>query len=459
MRGVSKRHLREAEDSRFKYYLIPVFEGLTAVMLVLTLSACSIFDLEKDTPLLGTRVDVLGISTGLAIDDNINVPNIPIAWINNDWPQRGGQPTHVMDHLALKQGPLKRVWAVDIGASGSKASPLVTQPVVSNGRVYVMDSDHQLSSIDLQDGDKKWQVFVGPKSVDDEGVGGGVAVDEDRLYITNGNGEILSLTADQGAEVWRTVLPAPARSAPTVLDGRAYIILIDGQVVAVDQETGKMLWSYRGVADGSRLRGAPSPAANADLVVAPFSSGDLTALRPENGSVAWTDHLSPSLRLGGLSTLADIRALPIVTSGIVLALSYADRMVAIDMNTGTRLWQKEVGGADTPWVAGDTVYVLTKTAQLSAMDVKTGSVHWVHSLPRFSDLDDPSSTPIFWTSPLMAGGQVRVFGTDGRVVDIDPKTGRVMIEWSIDNKPAVPVTIADETMLILDDNATLSAWR
>lgn len=425
----------------------------------LSLSACSLFDLEKDTPLQGTRLDVLSVNPGLVVDPTLSAPMIPTAWINNDWPQIGGQPGHQMENLSLKQGPLKRVWSVDIGASGTKASPLVAQPVVANGRVYVMDSDHQLTSLDLQTGKKYWQIFVGPKLANDVGVGGGLAADGDRLYVTNGNAEILSLTADHGAEVWRAALPAPTRSAPTVLDGKAYVILIDGQVIALDETTGTILWSYRGVADGSRLRGAPSPAANADLVVVPFSSGDLTALRPENGSVAWTDHLSPSLRLGGLSTLADIRALPIITSDVVIAMSYADRMVAIDMNSGARLWQKEIGGADTPWVAGDTIYVLTKMAQVAAIHVKTGSVHWVYDLPRFDDPNDSSSSPVFWTGPVVAGGQVRVFGTDGRVVDLDPQTGRVMANWDIDDKPVVPVTIADETMLTLDDDATLSAWR
>ncbi len=419
---------------------------------------CSVFESKEDLILPGKRVDVLTTNVELVSDNHFGPAEIPVAWMNREWPQAGGYPGHSMQNLALRSGPLKKVWESNIGVGSSRRNSLTSQPIVANGLVYTMDSDSQLTCFELQTGQKKWQLFVGAKHQDDTAVGGGVALSGDRLYVANGYSEILSLTADLGEEVWRIALPAPARSAPTILDGYMYVILINGQVMALDTHTGASIWTYRGVAQGSRLRGAPSPAAINDVVVVPFTSGELIALRPENGSVAWVDHLSPPLRLGGLSTVSDIRALPVIDSNIVIALSYADRLVAIDVITSERVWQKEIGGQDTPWIAGNTVFVLTKTAQVFALDLKSGQVRWVYDLPQF---EDPTSKddPLFWVGPVLAGGVLRVAGTEGRMIDINPVTGEKLGAWNIDVEPAVPMVVADETLLVLDKTGTLSAWR
>ena len=94
-----------------------------------------------------------------------------------------------------------------------------------------------------------------------------------------------------------------------------------------------------------------------DIVVPALSSGDILALRIENGALAWSDNLARSTRLGGLIGLSDIRALPILDQNMVIAISYGGKMAAIDKRTGNRLWQKNISGVETPWVAGDIVYV------------------------------------------------------------------------------------------------------
>jgi hypothetical protein len=69
-------------------------------------------------------------------------------------------------------------------------------------------------------------------------------------------------------------------------------------------------------------------------VVAPLSSGEVTALRAVNGRVVWDDQLTAIRRLGVAGTLSDIRGAPVIHDGRVYALSHSGRSVAIDLRSG-----------------------------------------------------------------------------------------------------------------------------
>jgi outer membrane protein assembly factor BamB len=432
---------------------------ILAAPLVMLTACMSWFEPEQPPPLPGERRPALMVGSDQTLIPEVKPIDFraPEPWVNNEWPQAGGFAGHAMQHLALNAGPLARVWSVDIGDGAQRGSPLTAQPVVLSGRVYAMDREAQVTSIELKTGRVLWRLYVGAKNEDDVTTGGGLAASNGRLYITNGFAEALSLSED-GKEVWRARLPAPARAAPTVLDERVYVTTLDGQLLALDATTGEQLWSYRGISDGTSIVGAPAPAANSEIVVAPFSSGELAALRVENGSVAWMDNLAPAVRLGGLLGISDIRALPVIDQGVVYAISFGGRLVALDERTGAPLWQRDVGGQDTPWIAGDRLYVLTKDAQLLSITAKDGSLAWRLDLPRFDDVNSKKN-PVMWLGPIMAGGRLLLVRTGGEMIGVDPATGQVKQQFQIGFMPAVPMVVAAQTLLVLESDGTLSAWR
>ena len=111
------------------------------------------------------------------------------------------------------------------------------------------------------------------------------------------------------------------------------------------------IWEYQGISEMTGLTGTASPAADSDIVVPAFSSGEIYALRIENGSVAWSDNLSPIRRYSGMDDLVEIRGLPVIAREVVIAISFGGRMVAIDEVSGQRGWQRDVGSAEMPWSA------------------------------------------------------------------------------------------------------------
>ena len=48
-------------------------------------------------------------------------------------------------------------------------------------------------------------------------------------------------------------------------------------------------------------------------------------------------------------------------------------MVCLDLRSGRRLWEREVGGSETPWLAGDWLFVQTLDQSLQDL-VRRGLV-------------------------------------------------------------------------------------
>ena len=134
---------------------------------------------------------------------------------------------------------------------------------------------------------------------------------------------------------------------------------------------------------------APAPRYRASTVVVPYSSGEIFALRVENGRVIWSDNLAALRGLNQISSLADIRGRPVIDRGLVLAISHSGRMVAIDQRTGGRAWDRDIGGVEMPWVAGDFIYLVTNESELVGLTRRGGRVRWIRPLPRFERRKKP----------------------------------------------------------------------
>ncbi len=422
----------------------------------LGVAGCSTVD-END-PLKGERISVLQYQDELEPDSYLasSQMNLPDSWSNSFWPQSGGYPSHAMGVLRLDM-PLKKQWSVSIGKGNNRRSPLSIQPVIADDTIFTIDSRALLTASNTLTGKKKWSISLAPENEEETGVfGGGIAFSEGYLFVTSGYKQVLCIEPTTGKIVWQTSTTSPTRSSPAVLAGRVFIITLDNHLLSYSTKDGSLLWSYAGVPDTTNLLGASSPAVDRDIVVAAFSSGEVVALRTENGHVLWQDNLSSLHRFGSLPGISDIRGLPVIDRGIVYVVGSAGRMVALDERSGNRIWQKEIGGTETPWTAGDTVFTLTSTNQLIALTRQSGEIHWVSKLPSFAD--KKHKDPLVWTGPVLGGDVLIITSNKGHVLQIDPYTGKVSDKWKLSQGTTISPVIADNKLYILEKNAKLVSY-
>ena len=325
------------------------------LVLALALAGCDTFlGSPEKPPLPGERISILLHQQTLSPDANAEGRKIqlPAPQANESWPQAGGFANHAMHHLQIGQD-LKRVWTISVGEGNTDSEKITSQPIVGGGMVFVIDSESQLGAFDAKTGDDVWQVELPPEEEDDGFFGGGLAYEAGRVFATTGFGQVIALEAKTGKILWRRGLSAPMRSAPTVRDNRVYALTATNKLFALDGDTGETIWSHSGIEEATNLLGGGSPAVDAGVIVVPYSSGEIFALRIENGQELWSDSLSDARRVQGAISISAIRGRPIIDRGLGFAVSNSGLLVAINLRTGRRLWDRSVGSIESPWIAGD----------------------------------------------------------------------------------------------------------
>jgi outer membrane protein assembly factor BamB len=432
-----------------------------AVLAPLGLAGCSLFDdwfSEKKAVLPGKRESVFADRRGLVVDEGAQKVVLPPAVENAAWPQAAGNPAHLMGHLAAGD-KLKEAWKVDIGEGGGYRAILMAQPVVLNGTVFAMDSDAVVSAYTLATGKRLWRVDTKPETDDSTNVGGGLGADDTTLYAINGLASLVALDVGTGKEKWRADLGVPGRSAPTIADGRVFVTTIDDRLFVYTAADGRQLWTHQAASPVTAMLGRPAPAYSRGLVVAGFGSGELAALRADSGSVVWTDGLGASQGRASVADFLAIRGAPVIANGLVYAISMGGLLVCNDVPTGRRVWERQVAGEDTPYIAGDWMFIISAQQELAAISIADGRVSWITQLPRWEDPDKRKST-LTWYGPLLVSDRLIVTGTSDDALSISPYTGEILghITLSEAAAPFAPVVASGNVLLVTND-ARLMALR
>jgi outer membrane protein assembly factor BamB len=432
--------------------------GLVAALALLT--GCDVFFGSPEAPPLpGERISVLKMSSALAIDPSLAQQQVvlPKPETNPDWPQPGGYSTHAMYHLALGDN-IKTAWTARIGRSAGDGRAILAEPVSVGGRVFTMDAGATVTAFDLTNGGQVWRVDLTPEDENDDLFGGGLASDGKMLYVTTGYEHVYALDASSGAIAWDVDLRAPLRAPPTYSDGRIFIVTVDNQVVALAADDGRKLWTHVGVPPQAALLGGAAPAVAGPNVIVPLSTGEVLAIRAETGRVLWTESLAGGQRSESLSQLADIRGRPVIDRDMVVAVSHSGVTAAIDLANGRRVWTNNFGGSQSPWAAGDYIYMLTREGDVLCLTRDQGRIRWVQSLPTFEDMEG-KKRPIYWSGPVLAGDRLIVTGSNSDAYSISPYTGEILGKIELPSRSHLPPIIVNGTLLMVTDNAELVALR
>lgn len=449
--------MRQTLRSRSLRALAPLALGL------LLLGGCdtvsSLFGEDDEPPLPGTRIAVLQGGSGIEADPAVAGRQImlPEPYVNGGWEQPGGSPGHAMYHLALSDAP-RVAWSDNVGEGDDDDAALLAQPIVVGDAVFAMDSRSIVTARRQSSGDTFWETDLEPEDEDDGFFGGGIAFADGQLFVTTGFGSVFALDGSSGAVLWEQKLPAPIRAAPTVSGGRVFVITLDNQAYALAAADGRRLWDHSGITEVASLLGTTSPAVAGGTVIVAYTSGEIYALQVENGREIWSDSLAAVRRTDPLADIAQIRGLPVIDRGLVYVVSHAGRTVAIDLRRGSRVWESGVGGTQTPWAAGDYLFMVTNEGTLLAVTREEGAVRWATQLPQWEDPEDLED-PITWYGPVLASDRLVIAGSHGEAYAVSPYTGAILGVVDLPAGAALAPIVANNTLYFVSQDADLVAMR
>ncbi|PZQ62732.1 MAG: pyrrolo-quinoline quinone [Sphingomonas taxi] len=431
-----------------------------ALAALVGLSGCGIFKgSPKKTPTVGQRVPILMSENQATVDKTLEgvAVTLPVGVANDAWSQPGGNAAKSMGHLLLAATPTK-AWSAQING-GSNRARLAAGPVVAENKLFAVDVDAVLHAFAADTGAKLWTRAL---TENDENrsarFGGGVSYDDGKLYATDGLGDVVAVNAADGAVVWRSKPGGPLRGAPTVANGQVYVLSQDNQIFALGQNDGKVVWTQSASLETQGVFGVAAPAASSGTVVAGFSSGELNAYRYENGRTLWQDALSRSSATTSVSSLADIDADPVIEDGRVYSIGQGGRMVALEIATGQRMWEQNLAGISTPWVAGEWIFIVTDDSRVVCLSRANGKVRWISQLRAYRN-EEKRNDPYNWFGPVLAGDRLWLTNSRGELVAVSAVDGSVQTTIKGGQQFSMSPIVANQTLYTLDEKGVITAWR
>ena len=147
-----------------------------------------------------------------------------------------------------------------------------------------------------------------------------------------------------------------------------------------------------------------------------------------------------------------------IDRGVVYAVAQSGLMAAFSMNTGDRMWSRDIGGIQTPWAAGEYVYVLDNNSRLLCLTRKEGKVRWIHQMPQYED-QEKKKDPILWAGPVLVSDKLILVSSNGYAQALSPYDGKLVGRVEIPDGATIAPVVADGTMYIYTASAELVALR
>jgi outer membrane protein assembly factor BamB len=226
-----------------------------------------------------------------------------------------------------------------------------------------------------------------------------------------------------------------------------YIGSCSGTLFALDRNDGRTRWSHD-VKPNGRATSFHGDALVADSVIVVGTDGGnqedhgshILAFALDRGAVRWTCAVEDGI-------VSDI----VRAGDRILAITRADSLLCLDLNSGRRLWSFP-GGADgsdsefiyrSPAVVGARAFFGDARGRVHALDLMTGRSLWTR----------PLGTVI--TTGILAMGDELVLGDQhGNIHRLDQTTGAVRASIPVGGTfLGPPITIGDSLVLFAGDRA------
>lgn len=412
-------------------------------------------DPPKVQRLPGERYDVMAAETELKPDEAVlEIPvDVPDQQANENWISINQAMT--VAHPGITG--LEDASSARIGDGYEFKQKQAPSPIVAEGNVYAMDAVGNVSAHSAEDiDDIRWVSEEGAEEDEPELLGGGVVYADGELFVTTGFGKVYALDAKTGKTNWKISAGAPIRGAPAVSEGFVIVLTADNQTLAFDADDGKPLWEHRGIRESAGFFSRTSPIISEGVVISAYSSGEVVALRLNAGSVIWADSVSSPVKTRAAAAFSGIDADPLVQDGVVYVVSAGGVMMANALLNGRPLWAQPIAAHQTPWAAGNALFVLTDQHEVAALFKRDGAVRWVTSLKR-TDRGRDITPKLF--GPILAGNAVIVVDNDGGFMAFSPRSGKKLRALDIPSGVATPPVVANGVLYLVTDDARLHAFR
>lgn len=238
----------------------------------------------------------------------------------------------------------------------------------------------------------------------------------DTIFATDIEGQVFALDKNSGEKIWEVDLELPISGGVGAGNGVLLLGTYGAEVVALDQTDGSIKWKTRVTSEV-----VSPPQTNGRLVAVQTFDGNLVGLDFETGAEQWIyETANPLLTLRGSAS-------PLIYGTSIYAGFATGKVVSVQASDGLLQWEQRVaipqGRGDyermvdidaSPLLVGDILFAVSFQGQLVAFSRATGRNLWAQPASSFVDLS-------------ASGGNVYMVEADSSIKAY--RTGSGQLEW------------------------------
>lgn len=331
---------------------------------------------------------------------------------------------------------VNKVWSVPLGAV---ASPLISQ--VSDSKLALVNGNGLVLVLNAETGAEIWRSDLNTP------ITAGAGFDGNRVAVITQSNELIALS--NGAVIWKSKLPALSYTSPFVAGGRVFVATADRNVMAFDGASGQKLWTQQRTGEPLVLKQAGILTSFQDNLLVGFS-GRLAALNPSNGLSKWEANIGSSRGTNEVERLVDLVAGVSRFNNGVCARSFQTSVTCIDATKGSNVWTRASSGHVGLAGSEKAVFGAESDGKLTAWSRDSGQVLWQSDAFRFRGL----------TAPAAAEGQLLVGDDLGWVHWLDHNNGQTIARVQADTSGIAMAPLrAGKNWVVVSKNGLVQAFR
>ena len=262
--------------------------------------------------------------------------------------------------------------------------------------------------------------------------------------------------------LWKTKIGADAEFLRVALrpvgDGnRIYAASVNGNVVALEPESGKQVWRNK-----LDIKLSSGPGAGEGLVVVVSADGYVVALSADDGTERWRAYIS-----------GESLAIPLVYEEWVVVQAVDNKLFALSAFDGSERWSVEqstpaltMRGSTSPVQAGQTVVTGFDNGRVMAISLESGDIEWESMLAPPSGRSDLDRLSDIDGDIALVGQDLYASGYQGRIASLAAESGQVLWARELSSYEGVSAdwnnvysTLDNGELVALNRRSGTEIWR
>ncbi|WP_423187417.1 outer membrane protein assembly factor BamB [Alishewanella sp. d11] len=345
----------------------------------------------------------------------------------------------------------KKVWDIQVG-NGIQHYESGLKPLLFNDKVYMASREGIVLAAEIQTGKRLWTFDLRTDntlstwerlsqnwSTKNARIAGGISQGFGNIYFGTENGDVVALNAETGELVWRSQVPGEVLSSPAVGSGFVVVQLGSGNLIALNPDNGEERWVFETEQPPLTIRGVSEPVIDSGGVIYGGANGRVGVLVVDRGFQAWEEAIATPKGSTDLSRLVDVDAKPIVIAGTIYAIAYNGELFALDLRSGQQLWKSDYASFRSMAVSGNVLYLVDSVGRIYAVDRRNGSELWSQTgLHRH-----------FLTGPTVYKDYLVIGDNKGNLHWLDRSSGEFVARQSFDGSGFFREAVANNDVLVI----------